>query len=158
MKRILISILVSLMLVAVLAIPVMAADEQSTEASVTVGEYVSISLSGGIAFPASNPGDEDVAATTSPAVTITIEEETNVSVDIGIKGDNADGIAVGNWKYCDTAGGTKLALDTTYAVVYTNQGDGAYDFYHWVSIPSDTAAGTYHLDVYYKAVKTGGTF
>jgi hypothetical protein len=161
MKRILISILMVLMLVTILSLPVAAAEEEtSTKAEVTVGEFVNITLYGSINFGTLNPGDTDKEATTSPAITITVEPETNVNVDIGIMGDNTDGIDLDNWKYSITHEGTKVPIPTDYSTtpVYSDVGDGSYPFYHWITVPVTTASGTYHADVYYKAVKTGGSF
>jgi spore coat protein U-like protein len=164
MKKLLVSVTLALLLMAVLAVPAMAQTEEeaSAPASVSVSEFVNITLSGSIDFGTLEPGDEDQGATGqtdgSPAITITVEPETNVNVDIGIKGSTTGAIALANWKYSDAFASAKTPIPAAYSAVYSAQGDGAYAFYHWITIPSDTAAGTYDATVYYKAIKTGGTF
>jgi hypothetical protein len=155
MKKLIISVLTALILVAVMAAPAIAADTQTTQASASVSEYFSISLSGGITFSSLNPGDTDVAADSSPAVVITVEPETNVNVDIGIMGDNTDGITIDNWEYSTDDDATLYPLTAAYVLTYDDEGVGTCNFYHWITVPGATGSGTYHADVHYKAVKTG---
>ncbi|MBN1863087.1 MAG: hypothetical protein JW790_05535 [Dehalococcoidales bacterium] len=140
----------------------MMAGEQSTTASVSVSEYISISLTGGIDFGTLKPGEEEQGATGqsdgSPAIAITVEGETNVTVDIGIKGDTTGDIPLGDWKYSATFAGTKTGLSSSYNKAHDSVGDGSYPFYHWISIPSDAAAGSYQATVYYKAVNEDAAF
>lgn len=163
MKRILISVLMTLVLVAVFAVPAMATEEASTEASVTVGEVVSITLAGGIGFGPITPpvtaqgttGQADV----SPAITITVESETNVNVDIGIKGAiTAGDLVLSNWLYSTLFDKSDIAgLTVSYVEVYTDA-DAVNNFYHWITLPEGTTAGSHTASVSYKAVKTGTGF
>jgi hypothetical protein len=164
MKKLLISAVLALTLVALLAVPAMAAQEQSVGAAVSVNEVVSITLSdagdSGINFGTLNQGDTDQGdvdqSDGTPAIGVVVEPETSVNVDIGIK---ATGAATEvDWEYSMTFAGTPVEIPDTYGAVYSNQGDGTYAFYHWITIPETTLAGTYNATVYYKAVKTGTSF
>lgn len=166
MKKLLISAVLALTLIALMAAPVMADQEQSTTASVSVNEVVSITLSdagaSGINFGSLNQGDTDEGdldqSDGTPAIAVVVESETNVNVDIGIKGSTSSALALANWKYSATFAGTPTSIPETYAAVYSDQGDGTYAFYHWITIPVEIDAGTYNATVYYKAVKTGTSF
>jgi hypothetical protein len=164
-KKLIISITLSLMLVAVLAAPAIAAEEEaSTSATVTVSEYVNITLSGSIDFGSVEPSDSVTYEATGqsdgdPAITITVESDTNVNVDIGIKGSVTGALALSNWQYSTTHTGTKTAIPASYGTaVYTDQGVGSYAFYHWVNVPLGTPSGAQGCNIYYKAIDTGGTF
>jgi hypothetical protein len=156
----------SLLLVAILATPAMAAQEQSVGASVSVGEYVSITLADGgthsglnfSANPDGTPYDDNDQTQTNPAMKVIVGSETNVNVDIGIKGSTSSALALDSWKYCDTYLGIKAGLTTSYVAVYTNATPGTFNFYHWVTVPAATPSGSYSATVYYKAVKTATGF
>lgn len=163
MKKVLISVLLSLMLVAIMAVPAIAANEQSVGASVTVGELVSITLTGSINFGTLSPGTTEQGANGqsngNPAISITVEPETNVNVDIGIKGAITTGdLALSNWLYSMTFAGTKAGLTASYVKAYDNVGDGVNAFYHWITVPLGTTAGDHAISVSYKAVKNGTSF
>lgn len=164
MKKLLISVILSLLLVTIMAVPAIAAVEQITSASVTVGEVISITLSGSIAFGSLSPGVSEVGATGqsdgSPAININVAPETNVQVDIGIKGAITSGnLALSNWLYSKDFAKTGITgLTTSYVGVYIDAGDGDKPFYHWITIPDGTAPGTHTVDVSYKAVETGSGF
>jgi hypothetical protein len=157
LKRILISILVAVLLVAVVALPAVAAEEEaSTTASVSVGEIVNITLTGGINFGSVTPPVVDLEPTGqsdgNPAITITVESDTNVNVDISIMGALTSGsLALTNWKYSVTYASTKNSIPDTYAIVYTDVGDGDYSFYHWIDVPAGTPSGSHQISVSYKA-------
>ena len=166
MKKLLTSISLALMLVAAMAVPAMAEeDSTSTTASVTVTTIVSITLAdagddgginfdGGTAGEVTEQGDNDQGDGT-PAVTITVEPETNVSVDISIKGEitAGTGLDLDNWLYSkafDKVGITGLTTD--YAEVYDGvAASSVNDFYHWITIPAGTPGGSHTVDVNYKA-------
>ena len=160
MKRILISVLMVLMLVAIFALPAMAAEEEtSTPASVTVSEFVNITLAGSIGFgtiapPVTVPQGTTGQTDGSPAITITVESETNVDVDIGIKGAITTGdLALSNWLYSTLFDKSDIAgLTVSYAEIYTDAGADVYDFYHWITLPGGTTAGSHTVSVSYKAV------
>jgi hypothetical protein len=172
MKRIIISLILSLLLVSVFALPVAAQQEQSTTASVSVNEYISITLTDagdpitgtGINFGSVNPGstygDVDQSSGT-PAIKVNVGSETNVNVDIGIKGTTVTGtIALAEWKYSTDFAQTDIAgLTVDYVGVYSNVGAGSSNnFYHWITVPAGTIAGSNSITVSYKAVKTGSGF
>jgi len=167
MKRIFISLAVVLALVAVMAVPAMAAEEQNLGASVSVNEFISITLTDtsptGITFGSVNDGSTDNPDTaqseTTPAVSVNVASETNVDVDLGIKGDEVTGLPLSNWKYSTTYAGTKSGLTTSYVAFDTNVSPGASsDLWHWLDVPDGTTAGSYNTNFYYKAIATGGSF
>jgi hypothetical protein len=164
MKRKIISVIIALVLMMIFALPAAAAVEQTTSASVTVGEVISITLSGSIAFGSLSPGVSEIGATGqssgNPAISITVAPETNTNVDIGIKGASTSGtLALSNWLYSKDFAKTGIAgLTTSYVGVYTNVGVGDNAFYHWITVPMGTAPGSNTIDVSYKAVKTGTGF
>jgi hypothetical protein len=165
-KRLITSLAIALILIATLALPALAIQEDSTTATVHVSETVSISLAGSIAFGTLSAGTTEAGASGqgdgTPAITFTVEEETNTNVDIAIKGAiDVGNLALINWLYSTDYAKTDLAgLTTDYAdnKAYTNVGNGDYAFYHWITIPSDADAGDQQITVSYKAVETGGTF
>lgn len=165
MKKLIISICTVLVLVAVLATPAIAAETQTAEASVTVGDVVSITISGGLDFGSITPpvtqqgvpGQVDL----SPAITITVAPETNVEVHIGIKGAVTGGtLTLDNWFYSKLFDKSGIAaLTTSYVEVYTTKvANDTCDFYHWITVPDGTAAGDHTVDVTYKVAKTGVAF
>jgi len=159
-KRFVFGTLIALMLVAAVATPVLAATEQETTASVTVNQVISISLtdagSGGINFgPVTPPvtGQGDVAQSSgTPAIKVVVAPETNVAIDINIKGATTSALALANWKYSDTFAGAKTALTTSFVQVYDEKAAGSYDVYHWIDVPTSTASGTHTATVTYQAI------
>ena len=166
MKKLLISLALVLMLVAITATPVMAA-EDNVPASVTVNEYISFTVTdagaAGINFGSLNQGTTDNPEAdqgAAGAVTLTVGAETNVNCNIQTKGsgDFSDGthtIALNNAKWdkdSDVAGATTMA--TSYATIDTSTAGTAksVDVWHWLSIPSDQYAATYTTTFYYQAI------
>ena len=167
MKKILISLSLALLLVAVIAMPATAVDEQTVGASVSVGEVVSITLTdagtAGINFGSVSPDTEDVGdvdqSDGTPAIQVIVETETNINVDIAVKGSATGSLALTEWEYSTDFAGTKTSIPADYGTpVYADQGVGGYAFYHWVDVPESTPAGTQGCTVYYKAVATGNPF
>jgi hypothetical protein len=164
-KRLILSLAIALLLIATLALPAVAAeDEQQVTGSVSVGETISITFTGAINFGSLSPGDTEISASgqtdnTTPAITITVEDETNINVDIGIKGVITTGsIPLNDWLYGTDFTKTGIGLSTDYAKVYSDVGHGDYKFFHWITIPSNALAGTHTVEVSYKAVATGTAF
>ena len=159
MKRILISTLVVLVLLFAMALPAAAVDEQSTTASVTVGEVVSITLSGGIAFGSITPPVTAQGTTgqtePNPAITITVAPETNINVDISIMGAIVTGsdLALSNWLYSTLFDKSDIdGLTVSYVEVYDNVAASSINaFYHWITLPGGTPAGSHTVTVSYKA-------
>jgi hypothetical protein len=161
--RIIIALAIVLLMVFAMSLPAAAADEASVDASVIVDGYVSITLSGTIDFGTLEIGATDESASGqsagSPAITITVEPETNVNVDIGIKGAIKSGtLAVSNWKYSTEFTSTPTSIPESYEAVYNDTGVGTYPFYHWITIPDGTSPGIHSITISYKAVKTGTSF
>jgi hypothetical protein len=162
-RRLIATLAIVLMLVATLSLPAVA-DEKSTTASVSVNEVISITLVGGsISFGSVIPPVTEQGATGqvdgSPAISVNVASETNVNVDIGIKGAIlTSSLALTNWKYSITFGAvTKTSIPPAYGTaVYTNALPGSNNaFYHWITVPGSTPSGNHTITVSYKAVKTG---
>jgi len=163
-RRLIASLAIALMLVATLSLPAVAATEVPVTASVTVGEFISITLAGSIGFGSVTPPANDRGTTGqidgSPAISVNVAGETNVNVDIGIKGVLATGsLLLPNWKYSKNfTDVTKTSIPEAYGAtaVYPNAVPGSSNpFYHWITVPAGTASGTHTITVSYKAVKTG---
>jgi thermitase len=138
--------------------------------SFTVTDYGS----DGVKFYTLDPGMEDQPADQTlaqGAVTLTVGTETNVDVGIYLKGDDfSDGshtLAVSNVEYDDDntldevseTGLTQGAMATTYGTAWdtVTAGTGAIiQVYHWLSIPTGQAAGSYNSTFYYQAKKSEG--
>jgi spore coat protein U-like protein len=167
MKKVFVSLTLALMLVAVMAAPVMAAEESKT-ASVTVTETISFTVTdagaAGINFGSLNQGTTDnpeAAQNGAGAVTLAVGAETNVDCNVQIKasGDFSDGathtIALSNAHWdTDNAVAGYTAMTTDYATIGTSTAGTAYsqDVWHWLSIPGGQVAGTYTSTYYYQAV------
>jgi hypothetical protein len=160
-KKILFSVLLSLVLLAIMAVPAFADAEQNVGASVSVGEVISITLTdagaAGINFGGVSPGSANVSDVAqsdgTPAIKVAVAPETNVTVDIAIKGAATGSLALTNWTYSKTFLGTKTSIPDTYGTAVYTGGVGSYDFYHWVNVPVGTPAGPQGCNVYYKATK-----
>ncbi len=164
MKKLISSIVIALSLVAVMATPAMAADEQSVPATLAVNTFINITLvdagSSGINFGSVDPGATSVGdvdqTTTTPAIQVCVAMDTNVLVDIWVKAAVDVSLDVTHWQCSTTYTAEKIALSPNYSSVYTaaERGDNKA-FYHWIDIPEGTMGGSYAGTVYYKAVATG---
>jgi len=147
-----------------------AEEETSTTSTVTVNEFVDITLGGvlPIAFSSVDPGSSDNAA--GGAVTVTIESTTNIITDTYLKGDDwttPAALAISNVEYDSDA-------DISGAVAMANAYPGTPLFdavacpcgasaavnsaYFWLSVPAGQQAGTYTgTTIYFKTVKDGAT-
>ena len=112
MKKLLISVSLALMLVSIMAIPAMAA-EQSVGASVEVNEVISATITDngdtGLIFGSMSQSETDKAEAAQNgvgAVTIVVAAETNVNCDIEVKATDFTGtgstLAITNAKYGTT--------------------------------------------------------
>ncbi len=161
MKKLLVSLTLALMLVAVVAAPAMAAEDTS-EATVTVNEYVSVTFTdhtpAGLQFGNLNPGTVKQAEANTPAITITTAVENNSDVDVFLKGEDfSDGgtnsFAISNAFYHDSDdSGSAAAMPSDYAgSAWKTLGTGAtLDIFHWLSIPAEQAAASYTSTFTYK--------
>jgi hypothetical protein len=174
-KRVFISLALALTLVAVMAVPAMAANSntESTPASVTVKHFISIGLidtPAGIHFGDVDRGSTDNADqdqdNDTPSIQVVVAEETNVIVDL--KSACIPFIPVA-WpaddiKYSLTYDGAKRGMSpcpafTTFAESVNDDGSGnpveeavSTSLWHWLNVPSYIPGGTYHATLYYKAV------
>lgn len=161
-SRLIVSLAIALMLVAVSALPTMAVEYQET-ATVTVTEYINFTITDyspdGLQFGSLDPGDTDQPEANEPAVTLTVGSETNVNCNIQVKGTDFGGagtIGITNAKWdddSDVSGATPMT--TTYVTIDSSTAGVAktVDVWHWLSIPGGQAAGSYSSIFYYQAIK-----
>ena len=164
-KRLIFTMALALLLVATLALPVIAATEQEVPASVTVSQFMSITITdagtaginfGSLSTGTSNNPDTD-ANDTTPSITVGVDTGS-VNVDLKIKGTDfvsgGNSFGVANGKYSLTYAGAKVALSTTYATFATDvPATGAATLWHWLDVPvSGVAAGAYSSNFSYQAV------
>jgi len=132
--------------------------ESNIYISFTVTDY----SGDGIKFGSLNPGTTDQPADQTPsqgAVTLTVSTETNVDVNVQIRGDNFSGpgnISIANVKYnsVNTTLGAST-MQTSYVTWYTVSayaGD-VHQCYHWISIPAGQTPGDYSSTFYYQATQ-----
>ena len=166
MKRIFISLAVVLMLVAVMAVPAMAA-EGTKDASVTVNEVISVTIADagndGVNFGTLNQGDADkpdvaqsTADSTTPAVTVTMGAENNVNCDVSMKGTDFDAtIPIGSAKWAEeTYNAAKHDITTSFALVKSDVAPGGVvKIWHYITIPASATGGTSTSTFTYQAVK-----
>ncbi len=175
--RLIASLVVAMMLVAVVAVPAMAVSD-TVPASVTVSEYISFTVTDydsdtvggpggdGLTFGSLDPGTEDnpegaqTLATPTAAVNVRVAAETNVDCNIEVKGTDFTGagtIAINNAKWdLDSVVTGATAMSTMYANIMTSTAGvlEEEDVWHWLSIPSGQAAGSYSSTFTYQAIKT----
>lgn len=151
MKKLVISLALALLLVAVIAIPAMADD---ITASVTVTTYSSVTITdngaAGLAFGSLTPGTDMQPEAAAPSVTVTAAAENNTDVDIKISGTDFDdggsnSFAVANAFWNDeNNSGTATAMSTSAATVATLSATQSVNIYHWISVPDTQEAATYN--------------
>jgi hypothetical protein len=119
----------------------------------------------GISFGTLDPGMKNRPADGQPVeatVNLTVESETNVNVDIRIKGTDLTGpgtIEISNVKYHDS-NQFNSALNMSdvftywYSVTVPIAEDHVTPVYHWISVPEGQPPGTYTGAFSYQAVKT----
>ena len=150
-----------------------AVEETSTDATVTVNEFLDITIGGTvpIAFGSNDPGTPDNPA--GGAVTITIESVTNVATDTFLKGadwKSPTTLAISNVKYSvhNIVNGSAVNMTTAYAAAnagfFENVdcpcGGSAVEksVFFYLSIPAGQEAGTYTATIInIKTVKDGTT-
>ena len=165
MKRLLISLTLALMLMAIMAVPAMAA-EDSLSASVTVNEVISVTISdagsNGVQFGSLDPGtsdspdiDQSTDNSDTPAVTVAINVGTNVAVDVSLKGTDFDAtvpITGGSWAE-ETYDAAKSYMTTSYQVVAGNLAPGqSVELWHFLTVPAGAAAGTFSSTYTYQTL------
>ena len=169
MKKLLICAFMTLILVTVLAIPAVAQDEESVTASVTVTEYINLTIadpgSTGVSFGSISAGSANVSEVDqngAGAVILTVHSDTNVDCNIQTRGsdnftDGAGHVLSINYAKWDTdsdvVGPSNMTL--SYVTVDTSSAytEKIVDVWHWLSIPADQYAATYTTDFYYQAIQ-----
>lgn len=170
MKKLIISVLTALLLIALFAVPAVAAEEQLS-AEVQVSQYINFTISDpsadGIVFASGDPGDN---VTDVETITLIVGSDTNVDVSVSLKSDNLTGpgtpIPATNVKFDDDStfgegtetGDAEGTMGNTYATtsptpwytVTALTGD-SQTVYHQLTIPDPQASGTYSGTFYYKA-------
>lgn len=170
MKKLIICTLMTLILVAVLAMPAVAQDEEYVTASVTVTEYINLTIADpippGVNFGDVSAGSANVSEVsqnaTAGAVILTVHSDTNVDCNIQIMGsDNfTDGaghellLSNAKWSVTDNVS-ESTPMSAAYATIGTSTAsvDAVVDVWHWLSIPSDQYAATYSATFYYRAIE-----
>ncbi len=167
MKKILISALLALVLVAVMVAPAMGAEQtQTVPASVTVTTVISATITDngdtGLLFGEMSKGSSNQAeaaqGASNGAVTIVVAAETSVNCNIQLKAMDFTGtggtLPITNAKYntTNTVGTAFAAADTYYTLDTYTVGDGltTVEAYHWLSIPSNQVAGSYSSTFTYR--------
>jgi hypothetical protein len=165
-KRLIISLAIALLLIATLAVPAIAATEDSRTASVTVNQYMSLTITdpgaAGINFgyvSGNTTDNAELAQGASGAVTLVVSSETNIPVYLQTRGNGdftgpGTAIPLGNshWNSSNTTAGY-TAMTTTYATVgLLAAGGGSVDVWHWLTIPNNQQAGTYSTTFYYQVI------
>lgn len=134
--------------------------EQSTSATVTVNEFISVSLTSGypVTFGSVDPS-VTTDATNDPLV-VTVGSETNVNYNITTKTNQTNFVsggntfAVGAMTQSTTDEGGETAYTTTAATVYGNQAvPAAKSIYHEITVPAATPAGNYNTGIVIAAIK-----
>ncbi|RLG17447.1 hypothetical protein DRN62_01150 [Nanoarchaeota archaeon] len=144
----------------------------STNASVTVKEFISVTLQEGypINFPELNPGTSNQPASTNPS-NLTIGAETNVGYNITIN-------ATSNFVGSGTAAGHSFLIGnmsfnstniTTLTPLQLNVDKKAYEWqdcpcgtehnrsiWYYISVPAGQIAGPYQANITIKVVKSTG--
>ncbi len=171
MKKLIISVLTALLLIALFAVPAvaqialfavpaLAAQTENITATVSVGQYSSVTITdngtAGLDFGSLDPGTVKSEEAALPSVTVTAAGENNVDVTISISGDNFTsgsyefGIGNAYWNTSNDSG-TATAMDTTPTTVATLSADESVDIYHWLSIPAAQESGSYSTDFTYSS-------
>ena len=144
---------------------VMAATSIPTTATVTVKEFLSVTLSDTpVAFPEMDPGQTlSATAGTGFPLKATVGPESNVNADVGTKANNESfgSVGVGNFLVSNmewaTDSGFTPPFDytTNDATVCSGKGAGeTCNIFHRLTIPSNQPAGIYTVGVTVSAIKT----
>jgi hypothetical protein len=126
----------------------------------TVIDYGSAGINFGSLDPGAVDQPEAAQGPSLGAVALVIGADTNVNIDIQIRGTDftsgGNTIAIGNVKYnnTDSPGGTST-LTTSYVTWYSVSANTAdtRQCYHWISIPAGKVAGSYTSTFSYQAVQ-----
>lgn len=152
-------------LVITMALPAMADVSQNVGASVEVTGYSSVTITANpITFGSVTPGAIQSAAANNPAVNVEAASENNQDITVQLSGtDFSDGgsnsFAIANAFWCDSAGGTKDAMEKTGVgtdVVATLSAGESVDVYHWLTVPNETPAASYTSTFTYATNATAG--
>lgn len=160
MKKIGFLVLVITSLVLVSIAMAVTTDTAATSATVTVNEFLSVTLTGApVTFPGMDPGTGPTAADVGNGypLTATIGSESNVNANVGTKADATDFVEttnasltfpVSNMEWDDATIGPWTNYTTSDATVCSSVSPGsACDIYHQLTVPGGQAAGTYSVGI-----------
>lgn len=163
MKKVLMTLISLLILTSIIVgVGIVMADTKATTATVSVNEWLSVTLSNvPIQFPSMNPGTISNATVGSGfPLNATIGSESNVNANVSTKADGANftsgskTFAVGNMSWSATEGGAYIAYSITDAKVCAGVSPGGTcNAYHRLTVPSAQAAGNYSVGVTVTATK-----
>ena len=169
MRKLIICAFMALILITILAVPAVAQDEKSLTASVTVTDYINLTITDlpdpGINFGSVSAGSDNVselAQNGAGAVTLTVESDTNVNCNVQImgSGDFDDGdshtllLSNAKWSVTDNVSDS-TPMSTTYSTIGTSTAyvEEVVEVWHWLSVPNDQYAATYSTTFYYRAIE-----
>ncbi len=161
MNKKILSILTGFLIVAMFGI-VFAATQQTTTATATVNEFLSVTLTNvPVTFPAMDPGTTKNASVGNGfPLTSTIGNETNVNANVTTKanqtsfGSPSGSFAVGNMSWSGSSSGSYTAYSNSTATVCSGKTAGqACDIFHRLSIPAAQLADTYNIGITISALK-----
>lgn len=137
-----------------------------TTATVTVNEWVSVTLSNApVTFSSMDPGSGPINATVGNGfpLTATLGSETNVNIKIETKANATNFVhstnasltfPVSNMKWDEATTGPWTNYTTSDAMVCTGLGaSGTCNIYHQLTVPSAQAAGAYSVGITVTASK-----
>ncbi|MBI2452371.1 hypothetical protein HYV50_04835 [Candidatus Pacearchaeota archaeon] len=142
---------------------VFAATSQSTTASVSVNEFLSVTLSNApINFPNMDPGQTSNASVGNGfPLTATIGSETNVNVNVTTKADQtnfisgSNNLSVSNMEWSTNSSFPGTDYSTSAATVCKGiSASSTCNIYHQLNVPSGQAAGAYTVGVTVSALKS----
>ncbi len=136
---------------------VVMAASQSTTASVSVSQFLSITLSNTpVDFGNMNPGEGPINANTNQGypLIVTVGNESNIDASISARANNpvfasgSDTFPVSRMEWSSTGAGSWTAYSTSDATVCAPVSPGgSCNIYHRISIPPGQAAGSYSVGI-----------
>jgi len=157
-----IALAIALIVVVTKVAPVVAADQESVQATVTVNAMVNFTVEdnggSGLQFGSLVPGstaNPDLAQGSSGAVRMWLGIETNVDCQVMAKADDfasgSDVLAIGNARRgVSNDFGAAHAITKSYTVMTALSTGMWRDVWYWLSVPTNQPAGDYTAAFYYQ--------
>ena len=128
----------------------------STVINFTIEDMGDAGLNFGSLYAGSSNNPE-AAQNGTGAVRLSIGPETNVDCEVSVKADDFSSgshtMSIGNAKWdIDNEVTGAIAMTNSYGVITTLSSGNSQAVWHWLSIPSTQAPGTYTTSFYYQAV------